>query len=58
VTSTVAELPGLDVGALSAWAAGDGRGAGLELPLGASLVAGGKSNLTFRIDDAAGRSTG
>jgi aminoglycoside phosphotransferase (APT) family kinase protein len=56
VTSTVAELPGLDLGALSSWAAGAGRGAGLELPLTASLVAGGKSNLTFRIDDGAGRS--
>lgn len=56
MTSTVAELPGLDLGALSNWAAGAGRSAGLELPLHASLVAGGKSNLTFRIDDATGRS--
>jgi aminoglycoside phosphotransferase (APT) family kinase protein len=56
VTSAVAELPGLDIGGLAAWVAGDGRAAGVRLPLTASLVAGGKSNLTFRIDDAAGRS--
>jgi aminoglycoside phosphotransferase (APT) family kinase protein len=49
-------LPGLDPAALTAWAAGAGRDAGLEAPLTAALVAGGKSNLTYRIDDAAGRS--
>ena len=56
MTSTVAELPGLDLEGLSAWAVEDGRSAGLELPLRAALVAGGKSNLTFRIDDGTGRS--
>ena len=56
MTSTVAELPGLDLEGLSVWAAGNGRDAGLQLPLRAALVAGGKSNLTYRIDDAGGRS--
>jgi aminoglycoside phosphotransferase (APT) family kinase protein len=41
------DLAGLDLAALSAW---------LEPPLTAALVAGGKSNLTYRIDDGAGRS--
>jgi len=51
-----AVLPGLDPAALAAWCDGPGRGAGLVPPLRATLVKGGKSNLTYRIDDAAGRS--
>lgn len=49
-------LPGLDPVALARWCEGPGREAGLVPPLAATLVAGGKSNLTYRIDDAAGRS--
>jgi len=48
--------PGLDPVALGAWCEGPGREAGLVPPLRATLVKGGKSNLTYRVDDATGRS--
>ncbi|HVW32379.1 MAG TPA: phosphotransferase family protein, partial [Acidimicrobiia bacterium] len=55
-TGPAAGLPGLDLPALAAWCDGPGRPSGLVPPLQATLVKGGKSNLTYRIDDAGGRS--
>ncbi|HEX3981703.1 MAG TPA: phosphotransferase family protein, partial [Acidimicrobiales bacterium] len=47
------EVVGLDVDAVSAWMAA--HVAGSVPPFSFTLVAGGRSNLTFRVEDAAGR---
>jgi aminoglycoside phosphotransferase (APT) family kinase protein len=47
------ETVGIDDGAVSAWFAD--HVAGSVLPLSFTLVAGGRSNLTFRVEDGAGR---
>ncbi|MBO0728162.1 MAG: phosphotransferase family protein [Acidimicrobiaceae bacterium] len=44
---------GIDASKVSAWFAGNIPG--VELPLRFELIAGGRSNLTFEVDDAAGR---
>jgi aminoglycoside phosphotransferase (APT) family kinase protein len=45
--------PGIDVGAVTAWFSQHMTGA--ESPLRFELIAGGRSNLTYRVTDAAGR---
>jgi aminoglycoside phosphotransferase (APT) family kinase protein len=50
----MAEIEGIDLGRVSAWFAENIPDA--ALPLTFELVAGGRSNLTFRVDDAEGRS--
>lgn len=49
----IEEIRGLDLPALRAWLAG--RLEGFEAPLRFELVAAGGSNLTYRVEDAAGR---
>jgi aminoglycoside phosphotransferase (APT) family kinase protein len=46
------EAPGINEARVSAWLT---REVGLDGPLRFSLVAGGRSNLTYRVEDAAGR---
>ncbi|MCU4187331.1 phosphotransferase family protein [Acidiferrimicrobium sp. IK] len=48
-------LPGIDTNRVSAWYADNIPGT--TLPLHFTLIAGGRSNLTYRVDDAAGRAT-
>ena len=48
-------LPGIDTTRVSAWYADNIPGT--ALPLHFTLVAGGRSNLTYRVDDAAGQAT-
>jgi aminoglycoside phosphotransferase (APT) family kinase protein len=52
MTTTAADLPGLRLEATTAWLA---ENLGLTGPLEARLVAGGRSNLTYRLTDATGR---
>jgi aminoglycoside phosphotransferase (APT) family kinase protein len=52
--STDAEVEGIDRGAVTAWMTE--TIAGVEPPLEFVLIAGGRSNLTFRVTDDAGRS--
>ncbi|MCW2666148.1 MAG: putative kinase, aminoglycoside phosphotransferase family [Frankiales bacterium] len=47
-------LPGVDAERVSAWVLDSV--AGLDPPLSFSFISGGRSNLTYRVDDAAGRS--
>src|SRR5437016_14408178 len=47
------EIVGIDVANVSAWFKNNIPG--VELPLTFELIAGGRSNLTFRVTDAAGR---
>lgn len=51
--SSDSATPGLELSSVSAWLSE--RVAGLELPLTATRLAGGRSNLTYLLTDAAGR---
>ena len=49
---TTVEIPGVDLAAVTAWF--ETHVSGVVPPLGFDLITGGRSNLTFRVSDAAG----
>lgn len=52
MSSADVELPGVDTQSVSRWL--DEHVEGLRVPVGFSLISGGRSNLTYRVTDAAG----
>jgi aminoglycoside phosphotransferase (APT) family kinase protein len=54
VTAAVEPIEGIDVEHVTQWF--EDHVEGVQPPLGFELIAGGRSNLTFRVDDAAGAS--